>query len=177
MWKGLGRCPYVTDSHKSIGGDAAASDRGLIPKNSWSAYCPFRVSEASSLSSTMDQATFHGPTHIHTYTYVNITHIYTAHITQIHIHSYPHKYIHITYIYTLSHTHRHTHHIHTYTLIHTHIYTYIHTHTHATVMFCPSAECQATEMLLSHEQNKSFLPQVVSVRCLMWASTLAAPLH
>jgi hypothetical protein len=41
---------------------AAASDRGLVPRNRWSAYHSFRVSGVSSLSSPGKQGAFHHPT-------------------------------------------------------------------------------------------------------------------
>jgi hypothetical protein len=39
---------------------AEASDRGLVPRNRLNAYCPFKVSGVSSLSSTGNQAAFPG---------------------------------------------------------------------------------------------------------------------
>jgi hypothetical protein len=41
---------------------AAANDRSLVPRNRKNAYRPFRVAKVSSLSSTRNQAAFHGPT-------------------------------------------------------------------------------------------------------------------
>jgi hypothetical protein len=59
MWRGLGCCPHVTDSHKSMG--AVASDGPGAPEQV--KHLPsLQGSRVSSLSSTGNEATFHSPT-------------------------------------------------------------------------------------------------------------------
>lgn len=56
--EGLDALP-LSDWWPQIYGSAVASDRGLVRRSRQSSYLPFRVSRASSINSTGDQATFH----------------------------------------------------------------------------------------------------------------------
>ena len=60
LWRGLGRCPYVTDGHKSMECYSLLSG-AYCPGTRPNACQPLRVTGISNLSSTRNQAAFQSP--------------------------------------------------------------------------------------------------------------------
>jgi hypothetical protein len=61
LWRILGHCPYMTDGHKSMEGCVLISEASSVQEPGKMPGIP-QVTGVSNLSSTRNQAAFHGPT-------------------------------------------------------------------------------------------------------------------